>query len=273
LRTATPIQIPYLTAIKGKRVVSNVKKVRVGDVKAVIKLLYFSENYRPGYFGTWTRKSKLVRPRKPLEKDDVAVSYDVDSDEEWGDEDEPGESLSGTEEDASEAESAAGESESEDDWLEEDREAEEMNRRRKVKLEKLVPVTIGVLFQDSPDFSVSAHPALGQFRAESLVAGASLAIDVLTPLPEIPEAERVGSGLPSPTKNSTGSRPVPDEALPKLVTLLSIHHKGFPMKNVVTSFLTEFPTVSKRQVEIKIEELTVKKKLTEFSASAPPFHF
>lgn len=34
------------------------------------KLLQFCENRRPAYFGTWTKRSKQVTPRRPFAKDD-----------------------------------------------------------------------------------------------------------------------------------------------------------------------------------------------------------
>ncbi|GLT40932.1 hypothetical protein SLA2020_150280 [Shorea laevis] len=56
------------------------------------QLLQFNENHRPAYYGIWTKKSKIVGPRHPWRKD-PELDYDVDSDEEW-EEEEQGESLS-----------------------------------------------------------------------------------------------------------------------------------------------------------------------------------
>jgi chromatin assembly factor 1 subunit A len=50
------------------------------------KVLIFSEDIRPGYFGTWTRSSRIVGPRTPLAKDMVAMDYAYDSGEEWEEE-------------------------------------------------------------------------------------------------------------------------------------------------------------------------------------------
>ncbi|KAJ7992999.1 hypothetical protein DPEC_G00267900 [Dallia pectoralis] len=61
-----------------------------------MKLLQFRENYRPAYWGTWSKKSPLISPRYPLRQDKDLLDYDVDSDEEW-EEEEPGESLSHSE--------------------------------------------------------------------------------------------------------------------------------------------------------------------------------
>ncbi|CAL1592852.1 unnamed protein product [Knipowitschia caucasica] len=61
-----------------------------------MKLLLFHENYRPAYWGTWSKKSSHISPRCPLRQDKDLLDYEVDSDEEW-EEEEPGESLSHSE--------------------------------------------------------------------------------------------------------------------------------------------------------------------------------
>ncbi|XP_026091849.1 chromatin assembly factor 1 subunit A-like [Carassius auratus] len=61
-----------------------------------MKLLQFHDNYRPAYWGTWCKKSTCISPRFPLRQDKDLLDYEVDSDEEW-EEEEPGESLSHSE--------------------------------------------------------------------------------------------------------------------------------------------------------------------------------
>lgn len=61
-----------------------------------MKLLQFHENYRPAYWGTWNKKSSHISPRCPFRQDKELLDYEVDSDEEW-EEEEPGESLSHSE--------------------------------------------------------------------------------------------------------------------------------------------------------------------------------
>ncbi|XP_061099226.1 chromatin assembly factor 1 subunit A isoform X2 [Conger conger] len=61
-----------------------------------MKLLQFKENYRPAYWGTWNKRSAHISPRCPLRQDRELLDYEVDSDEEW-EEEEPGESLSHSE--------------------------------------------------------------------------------------------------------------------------------------------------------------------------------
>ncbi|GFY93396.1 chromatin assembly factor-1 [Actinidia rufa] len=56
------------------------------------QLLQFDKSHRPAFYGICPKKSKVISPRQPLRKD-PDLDYDIDSDEEW-EEEEPGESLS-----------------------------------------------------------------------------------------------------------------------------------------------------------------------------------
>lgn len=42
-----------------------------GGLKVKFKLLQFCENYRPAYYGTCQRLSKVISPRNPFKKDEV----------------------------------------------------------------------------------------------------------------------------------------------------------------------------------------------------------
>ncbi|XP_047073179.1 chromatin assembly factor 1 subunit FSM [Lolium rigidum] len=64
------------------------------------KLLQFAKSNRPAYYGTWRKQSAFVGPKCPL-KMDPDLDYEIDSDDEWEEED-PGESLSDCEKDADE---------------------------------------------------------------------------------------------------------------------------------------------------------------------------
>ncbi|RLN33879.1 chromatin assembly factor 1 subunit FSM-like [Panicum miliaceum] len=66
------------------------------SVLFVKKLLQFDKSFRPAYYGTWRKKSSTVSARQPFRRD-PELNYDVDSDEEWEEED-PGETLSDSEE-------------------------------------------------------------------------------------------------------------------------------------------------------------------------------
>lgn len=38
------------------------------------KLLKFHGNYRPAYYGTWQKISKIIQPRNPFKKDEVSLT-------------------------------------------------------------------------------------------------------------------------------------------------------------------------------------------------------
>ncbi|XP_043277415.1 chromatin assembly factor 1 subunit A-B-like isoform X2 [Venturia canescens] len=79
--------------------VVNLPKPMVEKQRA--KYLAFAENRRPPYWGTWRKKSATITPRKPFSQDTKWFDYDVDSDEEW-EEEEPGESLHGSDDEKEE---------------------------------------------------------------------------------------------------------------------------------------------------------------------------
>lgn len=60
-------------------------KLRDRDVYPA-KVFCFHTDARPGYFGTWTRNSKVIGPRNPLVQDTLAFDYSYDSGEEWEEE-------------------------------------------------------------------------------------------------------------------------------------------------------------------------------------------
>ncbi|CAI9090805.1 OLC1v1025661C3 [Oldenlandia corymbosa var. corymbosa] len=56
------------------------------------KLLQFDKSHRPAFYGVMLKKSQVISARNPFVKD-PELDYEIDSDEEW-EEEEPGESLS-----------------------------------------------------------------------------------------------------------------------------------------------------------------------------------
>lgn len=72
--------------------------------KMRVKFLHFRENRRPPYYGTWRKTSKSVKPRCPLAQDKEYFNYEIDSDDEWEEED-PGESIRGSDDEDKENDS------------------------------------------------------------------------------------------------------------------------------------------------------------------------
>lgn len=88
---------------------SNARLGNAGDVnttpcrqKGLLRrqLLQFDKCHRPAFYGVWPKKSQVVGARHPFAMD-PDLDYEVDSDEEW-EEEEPGESLSDCDKDDNE---------------------------------------------------------------------------------------------------------------------------------------------------------------------------
>ncbi|KAL5529101.1 hypothetical protein ACEPAG_5075 [Sanghuangporus baumii] len=89
--------------------------------KILAKVLIFHEDYRPGYFGTFTKSSVVVGPRTPFAKDAVAFDYNYDSGEDWEEEEEGADDLQSLAGSDVEKSSDVGDDEF-DDWLVDDNE-------------------------------------------------------------------------------------------------------------------------------------------------------
>lgn len=84
------------------------------------KILIFHEDARPGYFGTWTRISSAIKPRRPFARDVVVIDYSYDSSEEW-EEDTPGDADDVADDDDDDDDDPdAGEDSDADSWLVDD---------------------------------------------------------------------------------------------------------------------------------------------------------
>lgn len=62
------------------------------------KFIKFYENFRPAYWGTWTKPRTKVNGRNPFAKEDI-LDYNLESDLEWVEEEEPGKDLNSDDED------------------------------------------------------------------------------------------------------------------------------------------------------------------------------
>ncbi|XP_059090236.1 chromatin assembly factor 1 subunit A-B-like [Tigriopus californicus] len=82
--------------------------------KIKAKLLQFDDNLRPAYWGTWSKTSNVVGPRRPFAQDSGLLDYEYDSGDDW-EEEEPGESLSDAENDKEDDDDDDGEIADEDE--------------------------------------------------------------------------------------------------------------------------------------------------------------
>ncbi|XP_066994100.2 chromatin assembly factor 1 subunit A-B [Anabrus simplex] len=198
------------------------------------KLLQFWDNRRPPYWGTWRKRSPFVKPRAPFGKDEKLFDYEVDSDEEW-EEEEPGESLHGSDD----------EKESEDEYevdndffvphgylSEEENEHEEdekvspetmkaklklleieFQEEMKQKTECIKPRVIGCIWLNNNTDHVgsrlmqllSSHRAV--FRDKPIVTS-------------VPESESRDNSPPKENVPGPKKRKFPEEATPALIKLI-----------------------------------------------------
>ncbi|GJJ76816.1 chromatin assembly factor 1 subunit A [Entomortierella parvispora] len=150
-----------------------------------MRLFQFVENYRPAYYGTWSKRSKRITGRRFLGKDTVLIDYDVDSEAEW-EEDEEGEECKSDDEDE-DAEEVGSEQDEEDDWLvpegylseDEGMEVGEEGGSKDLSASKkskdarrpnathVAPVIVGPIFETTLG-EYSCHPALEAYHIEFL---------------------------------------------------------------------------------------------------------
>jgi chromatin assembly factor 1 subunit A len=90
--------------------------------KYPLKLIKFHLDVRPGYFGTWTKKSDRVSGRNPFSRDIDLLDYEYDSEAEWDEDPEDAEDIK---DDSGDEEMLSGDSEDDlDGWLAGDDEVE-----------------------------------------------------------------------------------------------------------------------------------------------------
>ncbi|KAI9203783.1 chromatin assembly factor 1 subunit A-domain-containing protein [Polychytrium aggregatum] len=151
----------------------------VGYIYRRLKFLKFGENIRPAYFGTWSKRSRVISPRAPYTRDVTVLDYDVDSEEDW-EEDEPGEALDSLSEDDEDMDEAEDIDEEEDGWLvphgylseDEGEHDENLGEKAKTKdmfpkrrrLEPLVPVIVGPVWESTIG-SLSSQALLADMAA------------------------------------------------------------------------------------------------------------
>jgi len=251
-----------------------------------MKLLRFHDNQRPSYFGTFSKKSKIIKGRNPLAKDAVLFNYEVDSDDEWEEEPE-GEDLGNSgDEKEKEREKEDEEQEISDDevWMVPDgylsenegaidpiADTPEMNvpeveidekelqdKKKKLhdeaqkqisknsKKEILKPTYCGVFFDLTREGTHNNQ--LTRYKIEVLVDNLPIDVQQLTEM----EIE--------PKKSS--AKIVPDSVLPELVKF--INGKSDNLNKILQEFKESHSFISKTQLELKIKEIATKEKRLGF---------
>jgi len=229
------------------------------------KLFQFHENYRPAYYGTWRKTSKNISGRHPLRKDVELLDYEVESDEEW-EEEEPGESIShseGENDDEPEEGGGGGDDDDEDGffvphgYLSEDEgcreEGEHMSPSKlkeyqlakarywetemnNKKCDVLRPVCITLSWIKSTQASRHLVDKLDDFKLE-LFEATPISVFTLIKDKMLNKKDKEGSKRLSDVKKSHKRKnfmPVPDTALPDLIRL--VHGNKYSIQKLVREF-------------------------------------
>ncbi|KAH9272068.1 hypothetical protein BASA83_005656 [Batrachochytrium salamandrivorans] len=230
------------------------------------KLIGFAENIRPAYFGTWSKVSKHVTGRRPFSTNEPSLDYDVDSEEEW-EEDEPGEELKSEDEDEDD-EVAPDEDEDENQWLvphgylsDDEGVAEETQAHtntstktrvdeesapKRKKLVYLVPVVSGAVFWW---FALSVRPSINVERSNCVVP-----IDPLKARLTADDTTAPGRKTPKANKSV-----FPEEHLAELIQV--VNGRESALSKLVDEIKLLVPIATKAAIEFKIRSIAVRKKL------------
>ncbi|XP_011201895.3 chromatin assembly factor 1 subunit A-B [Bactrocera dorsalis] len=255
------------------------------------KFYKFHENRRPPYYGTWRKRTNVIKPRRPFVQDAKFFDYEVDSDLEW-EEEEPGESLDGSD-DEKEKESEDDDYEVDNEWFvphghlseeelqnEDDvldantREAQkaklqvlqqEFAQEMKKKTEKIKPRLIGCIWADENGNQPALCPKIiwDTLNLRAMLFEAP-------PLLEDPEvAEK--SELGSPTSNEKTVEKVKpikitERMLNDLVRLVhgNQHSKNFLIKEFIAYLEASEESIKNGEVRGPIKSI-VREKIDEFA--------
>ncbi|XP_003703334.3 uncharacterized protein LOC100876279 [Megachile rotundata] len=266
---------------------SNIVNQNIVIEKHRPKLLQFSENQRPPYWGTWRKRSGNIKPRKPFSKDTQWFNYDVDSDEEW-EEEEPGESLHGSDEEKDEENPDDNEYDVDNEFMvphgylsdeeiradEEDKEdtnpetqkfklkvlGQQFETERNTKTSKLKPKIIGCIWRGSNN---EFAPNVPQKSMEFLTGHEAWVRQIPVILPTTSEGEIMNvteCGTPTQPQASLSSKKtrVPEEFLPNLIRLVhgNVHGRRFLVKEFL-AFL------NKENGECQVSKASLMKKICE----------
>ncbi|KAI9144186.1 hypothetical protein BKA69DRAFT_1056176 [Paraphysoderma sedebokerense] len=261
-------------------------------VRPKMKLIQFAENWRPAYWGTFSKSSTTVSGRRPLAQDTGLFDYEYESEDEWEEEGE-GEDLN-SDDDNDDCESEKSDADENDeegnDWLvpegylsedeigeREDTEGDESPKRKsefkKRIVQPLVPVVVGPNF-DVDIYQESSIPALRPFRLQFFIE--TTQIDPFNIVLDPPQSESnenqtadsSATGTPSAkvhgnssSNQSHGKTPstfnIPPEHFSSVLKIVN-GNQGVP--KMVEELKTLFPKVPKNHFVNTIKNIAERKK-------------
>ncbi|KAI9282104.1 chromatin assembly factor 1 subunit A-domain-containing protein [Umbelopsis sp. AD052] len=234
------------------------------DLRSMLKMkfLQFREDIRPAYWGTWTKTSKKILPRRPFAMDTDHLDYDHDSEAEWEPEGEGEDIKSGDEEDEDVDVADPDDAGwlvpegylSNDEGIGSDKEEEGVRTNTSSKKRGPVKqICIGVMFDDSSD----DDDTLSAYAMHQLAA--TFPIDPFAPIPSKHTSDTADNNSASA---ATDKRPTafPVEHTPQLIDAIKGKAEGMPKLIAEVKAMQGFEDVSKRQIEATIKNIAVKEK-------------
>lgn len=255
------------------------EKETIEKVTHHVKFLHFEENTRPPYYGTWRKRSKILTGRNPFKQDQNLFDYEVDSDDEW-EEEEPGESVSSDEEDE-EAEKNEDDDPDADDWMVphgylsdgEGVDDDEVDKASKQDLQKvrqaaweselkrqakpLKMVSIGCVWEDDNMITIADQQLeiLLKFKAVCLMEepiSTTFKLRV-SDTASFTKADKPDDRL---VKHNSQRKSVPEEAIPDLIRL--VHGNPIGIKNLIKEFrmfwkLKANPDAAESNIDVSME--------------------
>ncbi|KAG2184909.1 hypothetical protein INT43_000822 [Umbelopsis isabellina] len=235
------------------------------DLRSLLKMkfLQFREDIRPAYWGTWTKSSKKISPRRPLDKDTEYLDYEHDSEAEWEPEEEGEDIKSGDEEDEDVDIADPDDAGwlvpegylSNDEGIGSDNEDEGLQSRTASRRNGPVKqVCIGVIYEDSTDEEDGLSPYSIQ------VLGPNTPINPFAVITNKQPAESEASGSLALATDKRAATIFPTEQTPVLIDAIKGKAEAMPKLIAEVKAMQGFEDVSKRQIEAKIKTIAVKEK-------------
>jgi chromatin assembly factor 1 subunit A len=146
---------------------------RLADRTALpAKVFIFAEDTRPGYFGTHTKTSTIIKPRAPLNRDTAILDYTYDSDEEWeGEEEGGGDDVADDDEEGGDAAANDDDDSDADSWLVDDDDVDNATLPDLDRMSPVSDISLGGMSIDrarSPVLSRGRSPVLTLKKRKSM---------------------------------------------------------------------------------------------------------
>ncbi|KAL4091129.1 hypothetical protein QTP88_025867 [Uroleucon formosanum] len=261
--------------------VNKVDTIKNNSQKCRWKLLQFDENKRPPYWGTWRKKSLYVKPKRPFACDKIMFDYEIDSDDEWEEED-PGESIHGTDNEEEPEDDYEVDNDvfvphgylSDEEGQDNDSDTEEVQKEKlkllgeefeaeiKKKTERIKPRLVGCIWipnnvTDPKNVSKSVADTLLKYRCvwdeeEPIITKAQIKVDSPKDL--------------TATENKK-TKILPDSIIPDLITF--IHGNTVGIKLAVKNFIDELVKTGRNtDDDNSISQSTVKKTIKSIATKS-----